>query len=456
MLGTWVVALVLSQAGTVKPLGSVQAQPLGKLKGVIVAPEAPVTFELDGSGTFVLELRGQGKKADKVSVTFVRDERFTATGAVTLAPDKKPMGPFAVGAVVGLRVAPGAHKVVVSVDKRVAVIASRPASEPKNVTFLSETESGGATQVAAAPAAATVTTAAAPAPATPAKGTDTEELAAIMASSAAAASTVATGSVDPSRRGAAMRVAVYDFELSAIEVNIGQVVTDSTLAEVRKLQSIAAIGMDEIKAMLSHEVNKQYMGCEENESCLAEIAGALGVDELVTGKLAKVDDGVSILVRRIDQRRAKVVGVFNQRLKASSGEEFLAAIGPAIEQLFPEYQLREGTSRGVPKEMALRLSPPPLPRWSFFTVAGAAVAAAAIGGVFGLRANDAEAAYQDLAASKTTIEGRQLVGHGDDAKKNASYANYSFIGAGVMAVSAGVMALFTDWYGYGEEQPAAR
>ena len=60
------------------------------------------------------------------------------------------------------------------------------------------------------------------------------------------------------------------------------------------------------------------------------------------------------LVRRVDQRRAKVLGTVSKRLTAGSGEEFLAAIGPAIEELFPERELRAHTQRGVPKEVALR------------------------------------------------------------------------------------------------------
>ena len=38
--------------------------------------------------------------------------------------------------------------------------------------------------------------------------------------------------------------------MQGIEPNIGAVVTDSLLTEVRKLQGVSAIGMDEIRAML--------------------------------------------------------------------------------------------------------------------------------------------------------------------------------------------------------------
>jgi hypothetical protein len=104
--------------------------------------------------------------------------------------------------------------------------------------------------------------------------------------------------------------------------------------------------------------------------------GALGVDELVTGKLTQVGTERVMIVRRIDQKRAEVQGTFDQRLKAESGQELLASVGPAVEKLYGGYQLRDGTTRGVSKEVALRLDPPPLPKWTTITVGALAVGAA--------------------------------------------------------------------------------
>lgn len=258
----------------------------------------------------------------------------------------------------------------------------------------------------------------------------------------------------------ARRVAVYELELQGVDPNVGTVVTDSLLAEIRKLQGVAAIGMDEIKDMLSHEANKQILGCEADDECLAEIGGALGVDDLITGKLSKVGDNHVMLVRRIDQRQAKVIAVFNKRLKAGSGQEFLLSIGPAVEQLFAGRNIRAGLSRGVPNEVALRLDPPPLPTAAFWSVAGAAGAAAVVGGVFGLLSLQQQDAFNGLlypngpppAAPADSVPGSQLMGHYNAAQDNALAANISFGTAGALAIAAGVMYLFTDWEGYGDHK----
>lgn len=269
--------------------------------------------------------------------------------------------------------------------------------------------------------------------------------------SAEAAAKVAAGSLTGLQQ--ARRVAVYELERQGIEPNIGTVVTDSLLAEVRKLEGISAIGMDEIKDMLSHEANKQILGCEADDSCLAEIAGALGVDDLVTGKLSKVGDNHVMLVRRINQREAKVVAVFNKRLKAGSGQEFLLSIGPAVEELFPDRQVRAGLSRGVPDEVALRLDPPPLPTYAFWSVAGGAAAAAAVGGVFGVLSEISQSAFGALLPAEgetqaDPVPGAELMRHYNDARMRADVANVAFGTAGALAIAAGVMFLFTDWEGY--------
>ena len=49
-----------------------------------------------------------------------------------------------------------------------------------------------------------------------------------------------------------------------------------------------------------------------------------------------------------------------------------------------------------------------------------------------------------------TVPGRELVAQGQITTDYAMAANGLFIGAGAAALSAGVIALFTDWYGYGD------
>lgn len=272
----------------------------------------------------------------------------------------------------------------------------------------------------------------------------------VVVSAALAASEPATPPESPTARAQALRVAVYDFELSGVEPRMGRVVTDSVVAELRKLQHTSVIGMDEVRAMLDLEAQKQLVGCEADESCLAEIADALGVDVLIIGTLARLEDQSIFGLRRIDQRRAQVVGTVNQRLVPANGEEFLAAVGPAVAEVFPDVPLRPGKTRGVDPEMALRLNPPPLPPWLCWSGLGTSSVLAVGALVTGALHLSARQGYkQNVAFGKEQgIPWARLEAQQQEVNTWA-YATWGLTaGAALTALATGGVALFTDFHGY--------
>src|SRR4051812_14698011 len=49
---------------------------------------------------------------------------------------------------------------------------------------------------------------------------------------------------------------------------------------------------NEISSLLGFERQRQLLGCsDQSSSCLAELAGALGVDGIITGSIAKLSSG---------------------------------------------------------------------------------------------------------------------------------------------------------------------
>ena len=126
---------------------------------------------------------------------------------------------------------------------------------------------------------------------------------------------------DGADAGAArLRVAVYDFALDGIEPRIGRIVTEAVAKEMRKLDGLLVISMEEVRAMLELEEDKAMLGCSESESCLSEIGDALGVDGLVVGQLVSLGTETVFILRRIDQRNAAVIGTVNTRLTPANGE----------------------------------------------------------------------------------------------------------------------------------------
>jgi len=255
-------------------------------------------------------------------------------------------------------------------------------------------------------------------------------------------------SAPPKASTAPTRVAVLDPQTTGeIPERALAAFVQSLVPELRKLQGVSAVGMGEIRDMLAFEQQRQLLGCGD-ENCLAEIGGALGVDELVTIQLTLTADKYSLSMRRMNMRRAKMVAAEQKVFEQRDGEELLAIVGPMVEALFPDRQLKEGKVRGVEAAVIQRLNPPPLPRWVFVATTVAAVAAAGVGGGFSLAQNDNYSRWQSKRDESLTklVEGSELVSLQQSTESNYQNSIIFYGVAGGLAVVAAVEAFFTDWH----------
>jgi len=249
-----------------------------------------------------------------------------------------------------------------------------------------------------------------------------------------------------------LRIAIYDLDLGGLDERVGQIYMDSLAIELRKLRAVDVVTMDDIRTMLGVEADKQMLGCDDGDSCLAEIADALGADVILSGSIATVGEERVVGLVRIEQATASVTERVQMRLAAADGEELLASVGPAVEKLFKDRELKEGLSRGVDESMALRLNPPPLPPWAFWTTLATG------GGLVGLGSMLAIASLPPWLETQALLE--QSAGKDTPASAvRSSYdlGNAAFLsaqltaGLGAIALTtAGVMFFFTDFDGVGE------
>ncbi len=240
-------------------------------------------------------------------------------------------------------------------------------------------------------------------------------------------------------RAKVVRIAVNDLAVSGVSPRVAQIVAESLVFELRKLDRTTVTSFDEVRQMLSLEAEKQSLGCESNDDCLAQIADALGVDYLVTGTLAKVGDNHVFGLRLINQSAAAAEVSVNKVLVAGSGAEFLGEVGPAVEALFPTTPLRQGQTRGISAEMAKRLTPPPLSPVILWTAAGTSGALLVGSGVAAVLQNTYQRDYDAIALrAKSDVEsGAALVAAGNNAQ-TAERVGWALLAAG--AVTAGLAA----------------
>ncbi len=106
-----------------------------------------------------------------------------------------------------------------------------------------------------------------------------------------------------------------------VEPDLAEMISDATLSLLRasgRFQSV--IGSSDIQAMITAEQQKQAVGCED-DSCLAQLGGALGVPYLLTGSLGVLGGRFMLNVKLLDVDQAKVAGRLTQMF---GGERALA------------------------------------------------------------------------------------------------------------------------------------
>ncbi|NOZ86808.1 MAG: hypothetical protein GXP49_11155 [Deltaproteobacteria bacterium] len=98
------------------------------------------------------------------------------------------------------------------------------------------------------------------------------------------------------------------------------VLGDMLATELRNIGKYEVITKDDIKAMLGLEKAKEFLGCDD-ASCMADVGGALGVDKVISGNVAKFGTVYAVNLKLIDIHETRVKNSVFQ--KVPGGEQAL-------------------------------------------------------------------------------------------------------------------------------------
>jgi hypothetical protein len=165
----------------------------------------------------------------------------------------------------------------------------------------------------------------------------------LLCAALAAQAPVARASGASSEPPAPRRIAVMKTEVSGgLDPAVGSQLTARLAEAVRQETGAEVISSDEIVALLKHEKEKAILGeCKEEESCLAELANALGSEAIVSARLSRVEGGALMSVSLVDAQTAAVRGRVNETW---GGEPLLilSLARPAVTKLFATSTIPKG------------------------------------------------------------------------------------------------------------------
>ncbi len=207
------------------------------------------------------------------------------------------------------------------------------------------------------------------------------------------------------------------------------------LNEFHQQGKLEVVGASDIKSMLAHEETRRMFATCDDNSCLAEIGGALGVQLLAAASLGAVGEQYVFNIKILDVSRAKVLSRASELMdrddseliagiRKAVGKVLAAVVGPVLADKQPADAPLAPTDDS-PDEFASAWS------WAPWVSLGVAVAAAAGGAALGgLALSDAADARAEPRDS-------------DAWRKAADAAENKALGADVCIGVAGAAAVTT-------------
>lgn len=233
---------------------------------------------------------------------------------------------------------------------------------------------------------------------------------------------------------AAPRIAALDFTVIGLDQNLGSFYAEhlSVRLEARGLHVVT---QRDIATVLSLERQKQLLGCaDDSSSCMAELAGALGVDAIATGQVARVGQSFQLNLRILSSRDASALFVFSRLVKSEEAliEALNEAGDQAIEKLSPTASATAVASEPTQVEAPAQRSAVRAGPW---VVVGLGGAAAIVGSVLLGRAAAANATLSASPSVDFTPTMAQALARSATVEQ---WIGVACVAAGVAAIAGGL------------------
>ncbi len=194
-----------------------------------------------------------------------------------------------------------------------------------------------------------------------------------VASAARAASPEATG-----------RIGVQVLSLSpevGVDPNSARLMTDFLVSELSKHPQLQVFGQSDLQGLLAAARQQKQLECNTDaDSCLAEVAGAMGARWLIGGSIGVLGTKLLITLRLTDTRRHQMLAHVTEETGAGT-TEMLSTIQDLVERLLEE-------ARVIQPDVSVTAAPPRSHATGWWLLAGCATAAAVAGVTGGIAFSD--------------------------------------------------------------------
>jgi hypothetical protein len=120
---------------------------------------------------------------------------------------------------------------------------------------------------------------------------------------------------------------------AGVDEKTAESISGAAAAEIHKVPGISLVTQQDMAALLGFDKQRALLGCQE-ESCLAEVGGALGVDRLVIGNLSKLAESWLVSLKLMDVKKARLLTRADRRLRNGTLDDVLDALPEMVAEVF--------------------------------------------------------------------------------------------------------------------------
>lgn len=124
--------------------------------------------------------------------------------------------------------------------------------------------------------------------------------------------------------GATQRLAVLKVAAQGAPTSVADTLTQVITEQAGRTPGFNAISQAELSSLLGVEKQRQLLGCAD-QSCLAEIGGALGARLVLSATLGKVGESYVLSLQLIDSQKAQIKARESRTISSAKESELIAA-----------------------------------------------------------------------------------------------------------------------------------
>lgn len=144
----------------------------------------------------------------------------------------------------------------------------------------------------------------------------------------------------PPAKAEKLRVLVLDLKGGGLEPDQLASLTGYLTVSLSEYRALEVLSGADMRAMVELEGEKQALGCTDDTSCLAELAGALGARLVVFGQMAKLGSRYLMNLNLFDSDAGKAVG--RAAISADSLDGLMEQLPGAVHKLAAPFLEEEG------------------------------------------------------------------------------------------------------------------